>query len=94
MASGSVPPLSPSQHRRACAEATDCCIIEIVLDEVVPIRAAEEHAGCREARLVMEEARHLSPQHACMILSLPAMGQDHVLLTHPPGASESARCIG
>lgn len=33
----------------------------------------------------MSEALHLSPQHACMILSLPAMGQDHVLLVHPPG---------
>ncbi len=44
----------------------------------------------REAALVLDEAQSLSPHHACMVLCLPAMGQEHVLLVHPPGATPAA----
>lgn len=39
----------------------------------------------RTAALVLREAEQLQPQHACMILCLPAIGQEHVLSTLPTG---------
>lgn len=35
--------------------------------------------------MVVEEAGELSAQHACMILCLPAMSQEHILLAQPTG---------
>lgn len=35
--------------------------------------------------MVLQEAEQLSAQHACMILCLPAIGQEHVLLAQPTG---------
>ena len=40
---------------------------------------------CRTTALVLREAEQLQPQHACMILCLPAIGQEHVLSTLPTG---------